>query len=53
MAGLLRPSQVGEQSTNPLILLDKTVFQEAGPLLATPKPKMFPRGRMWSVFPQI
>ncbi|MBB4370737.1 hypothetical protein GGD63_003532 [Bradyrhizobium sp. cir1] len=53
MAGLLRPSQLGCQSINTLILLDKIVIQEAGPLLATPKPKMFPRGRRWSVFRQI
>lgn len=44
MTGLLPPSRRALQSINTLILLYKTSFRRAGPLLATAMPKMFPRG---------
>jgi len=53
MAGLFQPLRQGRRSTKILNYLDKIVPWEAGPLLATPLPKMFPRGRLWSVFRQI
>jgi hypothetical protein len=47
----------GRAAARPIVqafdFINKIILHEAGPLLATLSPKMFPRGRLWSVFRQI